>query len=156
VRNIIAIMGKNGNQALKDAYIRTDGEYPLGVSPVWLIAGILVFSSTLSFLLGYVYGKESAPTDAFIIEGAGESLPAVLGVTDVGEEIAPSTPPRAPVPNVEPLTTGMYVASKNGTAYHLPTCTGAKQIKEENKIWFASKEDAELAGYKPAKNCKGI
>lgn len=49
-----------------------------------------------------------------------------------------------------------YVASKNGTKYHLPWCSGAKRIKEENKVWFATKEEAEAAGYTPAANCKGI
>lgn len=49
-----------------------------------------------------------------------------------------------------------YVASKSGTKYHLLSCAGAKSIKEENKIYFATKEDAERAGYTPAANCKGI
>lgn len=49
-----------------------------------------------------------------------------------------------------------YVASKNGTKYHLPSCAGAKQIQEENKIIFNSKAEAEAAGYTPASNCKGI
>lgn len=49
-----------------------------------------------------------------------------------------------------------YVASKNGTKYHLPWCGGASQIKEENKIWFSTKEEAEAQGYAPASNCKGI
>jgi hypothetical protein len=40
-----------------------------------------------------------------------------------------------------------YVASKNGTKYHLPWCSGAAHIKEENKVWFASKEEAAAAGY---------
>lgn len=52
--------------------------------------------------------------------------------------------------------TGAYVASRSGTTYHLPTCSGAKQIKDENKIWFATKADAERAGYKPAANCPGL
>lgn len=51
---------------------------------------------------------------------------------------------------------GGYVASKSGAKYHLPWCGSAKQIKEENKIWFATKEEAEKAGYTPASNCKGI
>lgn len=51
---------------------------------------------------------------------------------------------------------GQYVASKNGSKYHLPWCSGASTIKEENKIWFNSKEEAEKAGYTPASNCKGI
>jgi len=51
---------------------------------------------------------------------------------------------------------GGFVASKSGTKYHLPWCAGASTIKEENKIWFASKEAAEAAGYAPAGNCKGL
>lgn len=56
----------------------------------------------------------------------------------------------------ETLPTTQYVASKNGQVYHLPHCSGAKNISEANKITFASKEEAEAAGYRPAKNCKGI
>jgi len=51
---------------------------------------------------------------------------------------------------------GKYVASKSGTSYHYPWCQGALKIKEENKIWFNSKEEAEKAGYKPAGNCEGL
>jgi len=54
------------------------------------------------------------------------------------------------------LNMGNYVASKSGSAYHLPWCSGAQRIKEENKIWFDTKKEAEKAGYKPAGNCKGI
>lgn len=49
-----------------------------------------------------------------------------------------------------------YVASKNGTKYHLPWCSGAQRMKEENKVWFETKEEAEAQGYAPAANCKGI
>lgn len=49
-----------------------------------------------------------------------------------------------------------YVASKNGSVYHLPWCSGAQRISEKNKIFFNSKEEAERAGYRPAGNCKGI
>ena len=51
---------------------------------------------------------------------------------------------------------GNYVASKSGTKYHYPWCPGAQSIKEENKIWFFTKEEAEKAGYQPASNCKGL
>lgn len=68
-----------------------------------------------------------------------------------------SKPDAASANNVgESKNQGLYVASKNGAKYHLPTCSGAKRIKEENKIWFNSKQEAEKAGYEPAKNCKGI
>ena len=48
------------------------------------------------------------------------------------------------------------VASKSGTKYHLPSCTGAKQIKPDNLITFASQEEAKSAGYTPAANCPGL
>ena len=51
---------------------------------------------------------------------------------------------------------GMYIGSRNGTAYYLPWCGGVKLIHEENKVWFGSKEEAAAKGYKPAGNCKGI
>jgi hypothetical protein len=53
-------------------------------------------------------------------------------------------------------SSGEVVASKNGTKYHYPWCGGAGQIKEENKVWFASIEEARKAGYTPAANCKGL
>ena len=51
---------------------------------------------------------------------------------------------------------GKYVASKSGTAYHYPWCSGALKIKEANKIWFQTKEEAKSRGYKPAGNCEGL
>lgn len=53
-------------------------------------------------------------------------------------------------------TKGKYVASKSGKKYHLPWCSGALTIKDSNKIWFDTKEEAEASGYSPASNCKGI
>ncbi len=49
-----------------------------------------------------------------------------------------------------------YVASKNGTKYHLPWCPGASQMNEENKIRFETVETAVAAGYTPAANCPGL
>ena len=46
------------------------------------------------------------------------------------------------------------VVSKNGTKYHYLHCSGVKQIKEENKIVFATPEAAEASGYTLAANCK--
>ena len=46
------------------------------------------------------------------------------------------------------------VVSKNGARYHYLHCSGAKQIKEENKIVFPTPAAAEAAGYTLAANCK--
>ena len=80
-----------------------------------------------------------------------------------------STPP--PVPTAptplktpeKPLSTtpttavqGVVVASKSGSKYHLPTCSGAKSIKPENLISFESIAAAQAAGYSAAANCPGL
>jgi hypothetical protein len=54
------------------------------------------------------------------------------------------------------VASGAFVASRNSSVYHFPWCPGAERIAAENKIWFDSKEEAEQAGYRPAKNCKGL
>lgn len=51
---------------------------------------------------------------------------------------------------------GVYVASRSGSFYYLPSCSGAKRIKEKNMIWFTTKEDAEARGLHPANNCPGL
>lgn len=51
---------------------------------------------------------------------------------------------------------GEVVASKNGSKYHFPWCSGAKAINEANKITFSSTDEARKAGYTPASNCKGL
>lgn len=62
----------------------------------------------------------------------------------------------APAAETQFQESGAVVASKNGTKYHYPWCAGAQSIKEENKIWFSSIEEAREAGYTPAVNCKGL
>lgn len=51
---------------------------------------------------------------------------------------------------------GSVVASKSGTKYHYPWCSGAKRINDTNKVTFASIDEARAAGYLPASNCKGL
>jgi hypothetical protein len=50
----------------------------------------------------------------------------------------------------QPTGTCVFVGSKNSNKYHLSTCAVAKRIKAENKICFASKEEAEKRGYIPS------
>ena len=48
---------------------------------------------------------------------------------------------------------GQFVGSKNSDVYHYPSCSYAKNIKEENKIWFENAQDAVNQGYRPCKVC---
>lgn len=46
------------------------------------------------------------------------------------------------------------VASVNSDKYHYLRCPGVKAIKEENKITFKNANEAQLAGFSLAGNCK--
>lgn len=51
---------------------------------------------------------------------------------------------------------GLVVASRSGSVYYFPWCGGAGNIATQNQRWFKSEEAARTAGYRPAKNCKGL
>ncbi len=59
-------------------------------------------------------------------------------------------------PKIPSKLAGTYVGSKTGKKYHFPWCSGARRIKENNKIIFKTIEEARKAGYTPAVNCKGL
>ena len=114
----------------------------------FFLALILILSCTLSFGIGrlsVIYEREGE----FNIEYPQTALTANILQNKEKQQTAFSPPPEA-------SGGGDYVASKNGSKYFLPWCGGAHQIKESNRIYFASKEEAEAKGYEPAQNCKGI
>lgn len=65
----------------------------------------------------------------------------------------PATSNKKPVAKV--LDTRVVVSKKSKShKYHYTWCSGAKRIKEENKIWFNSAQEAESGGYTLAGNCR--
>jgi hypothetical protein len=51
---------------------------------------------------------------------------------------------------------GLIEASRSGSVYYYPWCSGALKIAPSNQRWFASVAAAKAAGCTPAKNCKGL
>jgi hypothetical protein len=99
-----------------------------------LIIAVLILASSASFGLGYLAGLD-APVpnvDCALSQSIGDASTTVTSAA------------------------GRYVASKNGTKYYLPSCTGVEKISEANKVWFASVATAKAAGYTPAANCAGL
>lgn len=119
----------------------------------YLLAILILIVSCLSFYLGRSSMRQKP-------ESAIQTLPTVINSTETHQSFTSNTETSTPQTEPKPLPVddkqGTYVGSKKGTKYHLPWCAGAKRIKEENKIWFSTKEDAQKAGYTPATNCKGI
>ena len=112
---------------------------------------IIILIAFSSFGLGRLSVIEENKTPISIQNSQNSNL-ATISKTTIGDSPKPVgvAPPQV-LPNG-----GKYVASKNSDKYHAPWCSGAQRIKEENKIWFNTKEEAEQAGYTPASNCKGI
>lgn len=53
-------------------------------------------------------------------------------------------------------TATYFVASKNGTKYYFPWCTGVAKISPQNIVKFNTKEEAERNGFSKAANCPGL
>jgi hypothetical protein len=102
---------------------------------------ILVAVSTIGLIR--LIGIQQAKADVWI-----ETLASTPAETD-GAANSTSISPPASAKNA-------YVASKNGKVYYLPACSGAMRIKEENKVWFVSKKEAEKAGFQPSTSCPGL
>ena len=125
------------------------------------LALLLILTAVSAFGLGRLSVAQNTPQNKEIkmTEMPASALVAESnGQETVKVSESPTTTPKTPEQSTQQVIPQkeQYVASKNGTKYHLPWCPGAKQIKEENKIWFSSKEEAEKAGYTPASNCKGL
>ena len=107
------------------------------------MALLIILTAVSSYILGTLSSIRGASVPV-TIRNAGAIVTTTLPVSQEKTVATPSA------------NAGLYVGSKSGTKYHLPTCSGAQRITESNKVWFTSKAEAEKAGYTPALNCPGI
>lgn len=110
------------------------------IKPYWKEDVFITLSIILIGFAGFGLGRLSA------LEKGRDPIqikPANLSATTFSSEKADNS-------------AGLLVASKSGKKYHFPWCAGASQIAEKNKIWFASYEEAQKAGYTPASNCPNL
>ncbi len=129
-----------------------------------LTAAVVILASGASFGLGMLTERELGQGGGPIrIEGipagalpaaASAALPSGHASVSGAAHIETPAAPKAIAPTAK--TSGTYVASKNGTKFYLPTCSTAKRIKEENKIWFDTEDEARAAGFEPGANCPGL
>ncbi len=108
----------------------------------WGILLLVFFLSLASFGLGRLSALESSRPAVSVYEAPAAAASAT-GVVPK-EKIAPMQ------------AGGQVVASKSGEVYYFPWCGGATRISAANKVTFASADAAKKAGYRAAKNCKGL
>ena len=113
-----------------------------------LVPAMVVLVGAGAFGLGRLSAEPPAPALRVLYPDAPAAEPFSSTAAVAGA--APAKP------SAQAAGQGAYVASKNGSKYYLPSCSGANRIKEENKVYFATKADAVAAGYGPAAACPGL
>ena len=81
-----------------------------------------------------------------------QALPQGLQVEFTGEYEAEANIVQALAPS--PAPSGGFFASSKGSKFYSLGCSGGKTIKQENRIYFTTKEEAESAGYELSSSCK--
>jgi hypothetical protein len=114
---------------------------------------ILVFTIILVALIGFGLGRLSALREEKFPIQIQTSLPSAFESENQEAGLPVS---RISDRGGEGKQEKLYVGSRNGSVYHYPWCPGAERIKEANKVWFSSREEAGKAGYRPAANCEGL
>ena len=102
----------------------------------------MVLISVISFNLGKIGALKKTPIT--IMPGQGQA-----DVYNAISDKNPTTPKNTQVQVID----RRVVVSKNSDKYHFTWCSGAKRIKEENKLWFETEAAAQAAGYTKAGNC---
>lgn len=97
-----------------------------------LLAGILII---IAGLVGFSLGRASLPRQA--LSGLVDTSIDVVSGGEISSD----------------YLTLPFVASVSGTTYMPISCNAANRIISENKIFFASADQAERAGYRPNQQC---
>lgn len=107
--------------------------YLFAVSVIATVVGFLYSVLSLESTEEYEYDKYKEKVD----KGVGEEEVIV-------EEI---TPLKGDFEKPKEKMARNYLGSLKRAEYHVPNCLAAKRITGKNKVWFATKEEAEEQGY---------
>ncbi len=102
---------------------------------------ILFFGAGILWAQHYLFPQESITIREPATGFQAPSQANVLG----------SLPKAAPEKKTVAPAARTYVASKNGKNYYKLSCRNT--IKEANKVYFTSEEDAKKAGFAPSASC---
>ena len=110
---------------------------------------IIILVALLSFGMGRLTGNEGGEAVRIEYDPAiSNTQPPTSNQAATSQALTPIESSKLKIENSTAV-----IASKSGSKYHYPSCPGAKQIKESNKITFPSAQAAEAAGYTLASNC---
>ncbi len=121
-----------------------------------LIIGIILIS-LISFGAGRLF-EAGRLTNQPINYGSEKIINIDQNIAAESPTPSPNKNPNQQTPQIQTDSAGslQIIGNKSSKIYHYPWCSGAKNMKEENKIFFNSTEEAKKAGFKPAGNCPGL
>lgn len=107
------------------------------------------------FFSGYYYLLDQVDKRGVVVEEPSADCAGLFnagGANDAIDNAETASKPVSTVASGENKVKS-YVASKNSKIFHVPSCSSALKIKEENKVWFSSVGEAESGGYQPHGTC---
>ena len=113
-------------------------------SQTLLICMIIIISSVLSYLLGQnsqFLAKNSESVVFYDVPENPLNKKEISNIEDIGIER-----------KVEQNNKTIF-ASKNGTKYYFPWCSGSSRVKLENRVYYESEESAKKSGKTVAAGC---
>lgn len=118
--------------------------------PMFILSAILIGGS--AYFIGNIQANDSQESaiqiiypDAIAVKSRTNSTPTEAIKTQ--EEITEKKDQKV-ITNI--------VASKNGKRYYYSNCSGINRIKQENRIYFNNREEAEAKGLTLASGCKAL
>ncbi|MCX6766448.1 MAG: hypothetical protein NT170_01535 [Candidatus Moranbacteria bacterium] len=135
------------------------GKFWLKYEQKIILAVGIVLVAAISFEAGYLHGQNNKQEPVVVNKAAtteaasASSCPTQAQTNNLNNSSANSKP--TSIENIATVDNQKcaFVASKSSNKYHLPTCQFAQKIKPENKICFASADEAIQRGYQGAKCC---
>ncbi len=124
-----------------------------------VVSAIIILIGLLAYGVGKLTTLTAQDTQVKILypeQGAVKGVSTSTVPTDTKVNVTSTTPAQKNISSVSENTGDIVVASKSGTKYHYPWCSGAKRISPINLVTYASIYDARKAGLTPAANCKGL
>lgn len=114
---------------------------------------LIVLVGTASFGLGKLSAIEKKKLPIAVLKTQETLLKGIIGDSNIENLSLGET---KSISSIATSSKGIVFASKSGKRYYYPWCSGAERVKESNKVWFLTVEDAKKAGLTPAVNCTGL
>ncbi len=116
-----------------------------------LVVFIVILVGLGSFELGRL-SKENASSGLKIEyanqeQGIGQAANVISALEFANTTISPKTQNSNSTPK-------NFFASNRGSKYYPTSCSAGKTIKQENRVYFATGEEAERAGYTLSSSCQ--